>query len=331
MTVGGSTVERFQTPVDEAAIEAACARAFGPQARVSSVVELEGGMYNSTYRLSISGRERPVVLRVAPEPRQQFRSEWQLMRNEYATLPWLSPIASLMPHVLAADWSHEVIGRDWMIQSFLDGAPAFGPRGLRAYPRQQWTGFYRQLGSIAKTIHAIAGPHFGSVSGPGCSTWSQAVSISLQDIASDLETAGLDATVLRRAGNAAADRSEVLDQITEPRLLAGDLWTVNVLLAEDATEPTVTGVLDLDRTLWGDPAADWSIRMALSKPGTERDAFWDRDGYGPPDGSPDAMWRRYVYEARHLGATLLETYRLGDEDGLQATHDDLTTIVGELA
>jgi aminoglycoside phosphotransferase (APT) family kinase protein len=320
----------FQTPVDEAVIEAVCERAFGPRTRVTSAVELKGGMYNTTYRLSIEGRERPVVLRVAPEPARQFRSERQLMRNEYATVPWLAPIAPLMPQVLAADWSQEVIGRDWMIQSFLDGAPASGPRGLVAYPRYTWTGFYRQLGVITKKVHAVAGPHFGPVSGPGYPTWSQAVAASLDDIAADLDGAGLDSAGLRRAATAAAERSTVLDQITEPRLLAGDLWIVNVLLADDAAEPTVTGVLDLDRTLWGDPAADWTIRMALAKPGTERDVFWDEDSYGPPDATADAVWRRHVYEARHLGAVLLEAHRLGDRDGVRATYEKLATIVGEL-
>jgi aminoglycoside phosphotransferase (APT) family kinase protein len=331
LSIAERSAGAFQAPVAEAAIQAVGERAFGPRTRVVSAVELEGGMYNNTYRLEIEGRERPVVLRVAPEPSRQFRSEWQLMRNEYASLPWLGPIAPMMPRVLAADWSHELIGRDWMIQSFLDGAPAFGPRGLVAYPRETWTGFYRQLGVITRKVHAVSGSRFGPVNGPGHATWSQAVMASLAAIAADLDGAGLDSAVLRRAAEAAEVRGDVLDQITEPRLLAGDLWIVNVLLAEDAAEPTITGVLDLDRTLWGDPAADWTIHMALAKPGTERDVFWAEDSYGPLDITPDALWRRYVYEARHLGAILLERHRLGDAEGVQGAYDDLAAIVGELA
>ncbi|GBQ03574.1 hypothetical protein SSP531S_50490 [Streptomyces spongiicola] len=52
-----------------------------------------------------------MILRVAPPEGRRFRSERHLMRNEFAGLPWLAVIA---PRVLAADWSHEVIGRDWM-------------------------------------------------------------------------------------------------------------------------------------------------------------------------------------------------------------------------
>ncbi|RKT19821.1 aminoglycoside phosphotransferase (APT) family kinase protein [Streptomyces sp. 1114.5] len=328
------TVERpagaFQQSVGAGEIQAVCARVFGLDARVVSAVELDGGMYNNTYRLTVTGQDRPVVLRVAPEPARQFRSERQLMRNEYASLPWLSPIASLMPKVIAADWSHELIGRDWMVQTLLDGAAAFGPRGLIAYPRESWTGFFRRLGAITRQVHAVRGPHFGPVNGPGYARWSQAVAASLADIAADLDGAGLDSADLRKVAAVAAERSEVLDRITEPRLLAGDLWIVNVMLVEDAPEPTVSGVLDLDRTLWGDPAADWTIRMAHAKPGTERDAFWDADGYGAPDGSAEAQWRGRVYEARHLGAIRLEHHRLGDVEGVQGTYEDMAAILGDL-
>jgi hypothetical protein len=69
-------------------------------------------MYNNVYRVALAGRAEPVILRVAPGEAQQFRSEWHLMRNEHASQPWLAVIAPLMPRLLAADWSHEVIARD---------------------------------------------------------------------------------------------------------------------------------------------------------------------------------------------------------------------------
>ncbi|MFF8532042.1 hypothetical protein ACF07B_08750 [Streptomyces sp. NPDC015532] len=40
----------------------------------------------------------------------------------------------------------------------------------------------------------------------------------------------------------------------------------------DSPTPVISGVLDLDRNLWGDPAADWTIRMAGAKT-DERTAF----------------------------------------------------------
>ncbi|MGW6462136.1 phosphotransferase family protein [Streptomyces sp. NPDC055078] len=110
-------------------------------------------MYNNVCRVGLAGRDRPVILRVVPEEARQFRSERRLMRNEYGSVPWLAVIAPLMPHVIAADWSHEVIGRDWMIQTHLDGVPA--PEHLGTYPRPAWPVLFRQMGAIARSVHEV--------------------------------------------------------------------------------------------------------------------------------------------------------------------------------
>jgi aminoglycoside phosphotransferase (APT) family kinase protein len=315
----------FQQPVTAEDIQAIGQRAFGDAARVTSAVELGGGMYNTTYRITVDSMETPVILRIAPAPRQQFSSERELMRNEAATVPYLSPIAGLIPRVLLADWSQEITGRDWIVQSHLIGVPA--PERLGAYPRNLWPGFFSQLGEITARVHAVRGPHFGPVAGPGHPTWSAAVIASLHAIADDLGHLGLEAADVRKVVDLAAEHHRVLDEITEPRLLTGDLWTVNTMLDSKAPEPVITGVLDLDRTLFGDPAADWTIRMASAKQ-DERTAFWDP--YGPRDTSAAATWRSLVYEARHLGAIRLERHRLHKDDGVRDTYTSMAAVLSQL-
>jgi aminoglycoside phosphotransferase (APT) family kinase protein len=299
-------------------------RAFGAGAEVSSAVELGSGMYNTTFRVEVVGQGRPVILRVAPAPARQFASERELMRNEYASLPYLGVIAPLLPRVIVADWSHELIGRDWMLATFLDGVP--GPEALGRYPRSAWPGFFRQMGTIAAAVHAVPGPWFGPVAGPGYSTWGQAVLSCLEMIVADLEGVGLDATDLRKVTAAVAANVAVLDAVTRPRMTLGDFWTLNTMLDPTAPQPTITGVFDTDRTWWADPAWDWTIRMALAK-ADERTAFWD--GYGRLDSGPDARWRQRVYEARHLGAVRLERARLGGD--VQATYGSMADVLADLS
>ncbi|PZT74872.1 phosphotransferase family protein [Streptomyces sp. AC1-42W] len=318
--------EAFQQSVTAQEIAEICRRAFGPEAVPVSAVELGTGMYNNVYCVALAGRAEPVILRVAPEEGRQFRSERHLMRNEYAAQPWLAVIAPLMPRVLAADWSHEVIGRDWMIQTCLDGVPA--PERLGAYPRTQWSAFFGQMGAIARSVHHVRGPHFGPVGGPGHGTWSEAVIASLEEIAADLDGAGLDAGDVRKVAAVAAHGRAALDEVTEPRLLTGDLWTVNALLDPKAPEPVITGVLDFDRAWFGDPAADWTIRMATAKQ-DERTAFWET--YGAVDRSPAAVWRAGIYEARHLAAIRLERHRLGKADAVRESYDTLAGVLAALA
>ncbi|MEV6949717.1 aminoglycoside phosphotransferase family protein [Streptomyces sp. NPDC051172] len=316
----------FQQPLTTEEIEAVCRRAFGAETRVVSAVELGGGMYNTTYRVVVAGQERPVILRVAPVPERQFRSERQLMRNEYAVLPHLTVIAPLLPRVIAADWSHDVIGRDWMIQSHLDGVPA--PERLGTYPRTLWPGFFRQMGAIAKRVHAVRGPHFGPVNGPAYDTWSAALVASLKDIAADLDSVGLDASDVRKVAAVAAQESAVLDEVAEPRCLGGDIWTVNTMLDVSAPEPTITGLFDMDRVWWGAPEADWTIRMAMAKQ-DERTAFWET--YGPRDESERGVWRSRIYEARNLGAIRLERHRLGNAEGVRDSYLSFGQILGAVA
>jgi aminoglycoside phosphotransferase (APT) family kinase protein len=109
--------------------------------------------------------------------------------------------------------------------------------------------------------------------------------------------------------------------------LSGDLWTVNCLLDADAPEPLISGVLDFDRTEFGDPAADWTIRMAQARQ-DEREAFWD--SYGPMDRSPSAVQRAGIYEARHLAAIRLERHRLNNPGAVRETYGTMAKTLAEL-
>ncbi|MFE0463836.1 phosphotransferase family protein [Kitasatospora sp. NPDC058965] len=317
--------QAFQQPVPAELIEAMCRRAFGAAARVVSAVELGDGMYNTTYRVDLGELGR-VILRVAPEPARQFGSERQLMRNEHAAAPYLAPIAALTPRTLAADFTHHLLGRDYLFQTELPGLPA--PEGLARYPREQWRSFFAQLGTIARALHQVSGPHFGPVAGPGAASWSEAVRTGFEQVAADLADVGLDPKDVLAAAALADRERAVLDRVTEPRLLHGDLWTINLMVSPDAPEPTITGVLDCDRASFGDPEADWVVFMATRRPGTERDAFWDT--WGPLADTPEAHWRRLLYQARHTAAILLECHRLDRPDEVEATRQDLRELLDRL-
>lgn len=316
----------FQQSVAPEEIEAICRRAFGTDTKVTSATELGTGMYNTTYRVTVEGQERTVILRIAPGPERQFTSERALMRNEYASLPYLAALAPLMPRVLSVDFTHEIIGRDYMVQSLLDGIPA--TEHLRTYPRSAWPVYYRQLGEIARRVHDVRGPFFGPITGPAYGRWSEAVAAALEDIATDLEGVGHDAADVRKVITAAHHHQGVLDEIIEPRMIAGDLWLPNTQLDHKAPEPAITGTYDFDRTWWGDPAADWTIRMVMAK-SDERQAFWET--YGPSIQSEDAVLRQKIYEARHLGAIRLERHRLGNHNGVRASYDAMAEVLAAVA
>lgn len=247
------------------------------------------------------------MLRVAPEPAQQYRAERELMRNEHAALPFFAPVAHLMPRTLAADFTHDLIGRDYLWQTLLPGTPA------RQHP--QWRGVYRALGELTRTVHQVRGRVFGPVGGPHFPTWSEAVLASFADVVADLTDIGLDASDVRAVAGLAAGHRAVLDEITRPRLLHGDLWTGNVLLSP---APAISGLLDHDRARWGDPTAEWGLHLADMR---DEPSFWD--GYGPRPATPRDRWRGLVYRAWHIALLRLERYRLGRRGRVAASYAEL--------
>ncbi|MGV9668822.1 phosphotransferase family protein [Nocardia niigatensis] len=318
--------DAFQQPPTERELQAMAARIFGAGTRITSAVELADGTYNNTFRVDI-GAGRPVILRIAPEPGRQHRIEPELMRNEHSTIPYLAPIAALMPQLLGIDFTHAVIGRDYMFQTLLDGIPA--PAGLKSYPAGRLPGFFQQIGAWARSIHEVSGPGFGRVAGPQYPTWSEALISWFECAVADLTDAGLDAADAREVIGMLDRHRDVLDDIRTPRLLHGDLWIVNLILADSVDRPTITGIVDNDRTWWGDPEADWPIFMALRKPGTQRDAFWN--AYGRLDDSPEARWRRQIYHARHTLSIRLEYSRRLSPGSkpITATYQDLQQLLAQ--
>jgi aminoglycoside phosphotransferase (APT) family kinase protein len=316
----------FQQPVTAEQLVAMCERAFGPGVDPVSAVEIGDGAYNNTYRVEFGSRE-PVILRVAPRPDRQFRIERELMRNEHAALPFFAPIAAMMPRTLFADWTRDIAGRDYVVQTMLPGE-CVSAGALARYPKPQWPTHYRQLGRLARQVHAVRGERFGPIAGPTFATWSEAVLSLLANTVADVEDASLDASDLRQVAGHAQRRRDVLDQIGSPRLLHGDLWS-NLMLDTTAPTPTITGLIDYDRASWGDPLADWTIFMATRRSSPERDAFWET--YGPLDPSPDPTWRLLIYRAAHLGAVRLERHRGGNTDTIPETYDNVRAVLDQLA
>src|SRR5262249_2277648 len=141
----------------------------------------------------------------------------------------------------------------------------------------------------------------------------------------DMIELGLDAHDVRQAFAAITLNSDLLDEITEPRLLHGDLWTSNVLLAEDGREPRIVGLLDHDRAWWGDPAADWGFSVLAGQSAEAQAAFLST--YGQIDVDDVAQWRATVYRVLHLGAVRLERRRTGKFSKIAESYDEMRTLL----
>ena len=327
MTAQGEPLSREQ-------IEAICRRAFGPETGLLGVEQFRGGTHNQVYRLTVPG-QLPLILRVAPPDDANLAwDERDLMRREQAIRPAFAALAQRMPRVVFEDFSREVIDRDYLLQTFIEGQ-RWEDAAEQLAPEEA-LGLWREFGGLLRQMHDTAGPYFGDPPpGQSFATWSEAVEYRLARTSERLRGVGVDdaAARLEDVLRLAQTRRLLVDEVAVPRLLHGDLWLFNLLVRETEAGPRIVGVLDADRAWWGDPLADWTL-FVLSKleaPALAAGAaaFWE--GYGQPARTLGTRFRAALYEALHIGTAMAYAAREGDADTLARGRRELPEAAARLA
>ena len=326
ITRGPDDLRQGLTP-DE--VQRVCERAFGSDTVVESAHEMSGGEFNSVYLIRMAGR-LPVVLRVAPPPGSDLAwHEVDLMRHEHAIRPYLAPIAPLTPVTLMIDFTRATLPRDYLFQSVMPGE-RWRDREGHPSPYDE-EGLWRSLARIARDIHSVRGEAFGHpYPGRQLSSWSATIQDWLARSLADAQRAGVETEAIERLCELAAARADLLDEITIPRLLHGDLWPVNILVERDgASDPRISAVLDSDRVAWGDPLADWTFYLLPRRTTARIQAiFWDE--YGAPETTVGARFRAGIYEGLNISNVLFELRRGGRMDLEPQSHDELRAVVAAL-
>jgi len=266
-----------------------------------------------------------MILRVAPP--QTADTAWEdtfLMRSEHAMQPYFAPIAALMPKTLLVDFTHQLMDRDYMFQSFIEGE-----RWDNAWDElkpEENDILWDQFGAIVKKIHEVRGEKFG-LPRPGFQfgRWSQAVLDRLERTLQAAKDLGLNVTDLEGTLDMIRAHPEQLDEIQTPRLLHGDLWAFNLLIARRESGPAIVGVLDADRAWWGDPMADWTMFiLAHAEPEAGHSHFWR--AYGAREETRGAKFRKMVYDGMHAATALVYSVRTHDEDTVQRAYGTLREV-----
>lgn len=327
----------LREPLTRAQIAAMCERAFGSAASVESADELDGGEFNSTYRIRFHGAcrvdsaEQSVILRAAPTMARYVPwHEEALMRREHTIAPYFAPIAALMPHTLFSDLTRQIVSRDYVLLTDMPGA-CWRDAQAELSPDEAEV-LWRELARIARAIHGVEGVAFGMpYPGRQFETWSAAILAWLELTVRDVERTGLDAVDVRTLLAHAQKHAELLDEVRVPRLLHGDLWPFNVLIERGGSNgPRITAVLDADRAVWGDPLYEWTFHL-LGRRASERirAIFWDT--YGRPAETPGLRFREQVYDGLHVANVLAEVARRGRHEQIAEVSGVLREAVEQVA
>lgn len=305
-----------------------CQRGFGSNVQIESVNELNGGTFNTTYLVTFADHLK-VILRVAPS--HSADTPWDeafLMRREHAGQPFFAPVAALMPQTLLVDFTHQLIDRDYMFQTFIEGER--WDEVVDELTPAENNILWDQFGNILNQIHHVHGETFG-LPRPGFqfTLWSQVIVDRLERTLQSAKDHQLDIPYLASILDIVRAHPQQLDEIRVPCLLHGDLWLFNILIARGESDPTIVGILDPDRVWWGDPMADWTMFILAHANGEEGHShFWK--AYGQREETQSAQFRASVYDAMHAGTALVWAVEHQDEETVTRAKGTLSEVMEKL-
>lgn len=240
-----------KTPVSLEVAQSIISTHFGAQANIENFVELTDGMYNAAYKIGLAG-EQEIVLKVAPSDCVQvLRYEKNIMQAEVEVLRLLHVQTDVpVPEVLAYDISHHLIDNDYYLMAFVPGVSMHKLRTSLSLGEQR--AIDRRIGEYLRQMNAITNSNFGYFAQPEVrfDTWQQAFDQMLGNVLQD----GQDADVELSYDQIYAEIRRyyhTLDEVTTPALVHWDLWDGNIFV--DPGSKQITGVIDCERALWGDP------------------------------------------------------------------------------
>jgi aminoglycoside phosphotransferase (APT) family kinase protein len=199
-----------------------------------------------------------------------------------------------VPELLLFDDSKIIVPYDYMICKKIPG------KNLE----QNWTDLSEQdgnllayqAGEILAKIHSIKSNEFGEVSAlgpfPRTKNWGEYLRFILNyHLNEAMELKLFSSTVQKKFLDFFEARLKLLDSVTSPQLVHGDFHLGNLLFVDQK----ITGVLDFEWSLFGDPLFDISnnLRDMDSRWPGSQEAF--NKGYGIKDFSDEEINRMKVY------------------------------------
>jgi aminoglycoside phosphotransferase (APT) family kinase protein len=231
------------------------------------------GKHNTSYYVLGAGDD--LVLRISPPDDAGLLFYERRMMAQEPPLHALLRAETSVPiaEILAFDDSRTLVDRDYLLMARLPGLPLTEA----SLSKSQVDGVLEQVGVYLAQMHALVADRYGylGIHHPmqPQPTWSGAFAVMWNKLLDDVVACGgytpEEADAMRRLLDIYLPHFE---HGAPASLLHMDVWSQNILVDNNGR---VTGLLDLDRALWGDPEIEFAV---LDYCGISEPAFWR--GYG---------------------------------------------------
>ena len=238
------SVATAQAIVDQAASEQV----------VATVSRLHGGEIAAVYEIAfVDPAQPPFVLKVYPD-----ELHWK-MQKEVTVIGLIQDrLSASVPRILLADDSKRLLGLNFTLMSKLDGS-ILGQMETNLASAQRLSA-YAKIGGLLREFHRIPMEAFGYIGPKGIWTAHPTnrayLTHQFQRKLKEFTERGGDAGLARQVAGHVADREELLDACAHAVLCHNDLHAGNLLATITDGSVMLTGVLDFEGALAGDPLMD---------------------------------------------------------------------------
>jgi aminoglycoside phosphotransferase (APT) family kinase protein len=283
---------------------------------ITHVTRIHGGEIAAVYQINFAGTHAPAILKVYPDS-----LHWK-MRKEANMLALVEGRLSVAaPRVLLADDSKRLLALNFILMSKLEGT-LLGNRGLEpVLTSRQLNSAYLQIGQLLREFHRISMTAFGYIGADGImkehATNRAYLTFQFERKLKEFGERGGAAGLAREVAAAAARSANLLDQCTQPVLCHNDLHAGNLTAEITNGNVRLTGVLDFEGTLSGDPLMDVAKAIYYLPEETRRAVI---EGYGD---TSRRHWRQtldlyHLYFVLELWCWMAQIGNLKAIDGLTA-------------
>ena len=251
-----------KTTVSEHTLQAIVRKQWGSNALLTAWQELKDGYFNSAYLLDLAHGLRCVLKVAPPQTVRVLRYERDLMQAEVSAME-LARRHTHMPvaEIYAYDTSNRLLPNEYFLMQHLPGMPLNKIRPQLTAAESE--ALELEVGRLNRQMNDIHGPAFGygPATAPRFAGWRAAFLDMMEGVLLDGEEAGVTlplpyAEIRRRVQHA----SPALDELETPHLVHWDLWDGNLFI--DPLSHHLSGIIDFERALWGDPLMEVGFASA---------------------------------------------------------------------
>ncbi|MBR5798952.1 MAG: aminoglycoside phosphotransferase family protein [Lachnospiraceae bacterium] len=282
------------------------AKAAFPNKEIKTIKELTEGMCNVTYDISFTDGSESILKIAAKDRTGNMSNEVALMQAEVSAMQLVAEKCSFkVAEVQYYDQSNTICDGDYFFMEKLPGDNFFLIR--EGLSEEAIDGIDMEIGQISKELSTVRSDGFGFLGeDTRHASLYEFIKRMLTNLISDAEKRDIDILFDRETFLSRLEQDkEAFAMVTEASLVHWDMWEGNVFVKDGH----VSGIIDWERAVWGEPFMDDRFRMHNRRP-----KFLE--GFGQTAFSEEELVRMRWYDAiLYLTMAIEVFYREYEEKG----------------